>query len=56
MTGPRRVRLASAMALCALGTAVAVVPALHAQPLEQPAPRAAAASRMEAYERARGAT
>ena len=48
MTGPRRVRIASAMALCALGTAVAVMPALHAQPLATPEQRDLAQARENA--------
>ena len=39
MTGPRRVRLASAMTLSALGAALTVMPILHAQPLATPEQR-----------------
>jgi hypothetical protein len=47
MTGPRRLRIASAMALCALGAVVAVVP-LPAQPLAPPEQRELAQARENA--------
>ena len=47
MMGPRRVRIASAMALCVLG-ALTVMPALHAQPLATPEQRDLAQARENA--------
>jgi len=47
MTGPRRLRIGSAMALCALGAVVAVIP-LPAQPLAPPEQRELAQARENA--------
>jgi hypothetical protein len=47
MTGPRRLRIATAMALCALGAVVAVIP-LPAQPLAPPEQRELAQARENA--------
>ncbi|HYS91827.1 MAG TPA: hypothetical protein VEL48_00230 [Candidatus Acidoferrales bacterium] len=48
MTAPPRCCIASALALCAIGTLLAAIPALHAQPLATPEQREIAQARENA--------